>query len=118
MDRLLTINGRSYKAAEFDLNLLCDFEDAGIALEKIDSKMFNVIRQYAASTMNMDVKAAGAEISEHMRNGGSLEDIADVMSEMMNDSGFFRKKQTDKTTGDTKRTRKTRQKSESEDVTL
>ena len=117
MDRLLTINGKSYKAVPFDLNLLCDFEDAGIALENIDTKMFNVIRQYAASSMNVDVKTAGREISEHMNNGGSLEDIADVMSEMMNDSGFFRKKQESKAAGDTKRTRKTK-KSESEDVIL
>ena len=115
MDRLLTINGKSYKAAEFDLNLLCDFEDAGIALETIDTKMFNVIRQYAAITMNTDVRTAGKEISEHMKNGGELEEIANVMSEMMSDSGFFRKKQTDKASANTTRTKK--KKSESEEVT-
>ena len=115
MDRLLTINGKSYKAAEFDLNLLCDFEDVGISLENIDSKMFNVIRQYVASSMNVDAKTAGREISEHMKNGGDLDEISDVMSKMMEDSGFFRKKQKGEKTGTSTRTRK--KKSESEEVT-
>ena len=114
MDRLLTINGKSYKAAEFDLNVLCDFEDAGIALDKIDTKMFNTIRQYAACSMGVDAKTAGREISEHLKNGGEMEDIANVMADMMSDSGFFRKKQTDEKTGNTKRTRT--KKSESEEV--
>lgn len=115
MDRLLTINGKAYKAAEFDLNLLCDFEDAGISLENIDTKMFNVLRQYTAVSMNTDVKTAGREISEHLKNGGGIDDISDIMSEMMNESGFFRTKQTDKAPGTTKRTRKTKQ--ENEEVT-
>lgn len=116
MNRLLTINGKTCKAAEFDLNLLCDFEDAGISIESIDSKMFNVIRQYVASSMNVAPKVAGAEISEHMRNGGSLEDISEIMAAAMEDSGFFRTKQTDEKTGSATRTRK--KKTESEDVTI
>ena len=105
MDRLLTLNGKSYKAAEFDINLICDFEDNGISLEDIDKKMFNVIRQYVATSMNVDSRIAGREISEHMKNGGSLEDISDIMTEMMNNSGFFRTKQTDESSGSQKRTR-------------
>lgn len=115
MDRLLTLNGRSYKAADFDINLICDFEDHGIALDDIDSKMFNVIRLYVATSMNTDVKTAGVEISEHMRNGGSLDDISDVMSAMMENSGFFRAEQANSKTGNTKRTRT--KKAESEEVT-
>ena len=115
MNRLLTLNGKSYKATEFDLNLLCDFEDAGISLEDIDKKMFNVIRQYVATSMGVDVRTAGKEITAHMANGGTLDEISDVMSAMMNESGFFRPKQTDKDSGTPKRTSK--KKSESEEVT-
>lgn len=116
MDRLLTLNGKTYKAIPFDLNLICDYEDVGISLDDIDKKMFNVIRQYVATSMNADPRTAGREISEHLANGGNLEDISNVMSEMMSDSGFFRKKQTDENSGSQKRTRK--KKSESEEVTL
>ena len=114
MDRLLTINGKTYKAAEFDLNLMCDFEDAGVSLESIDNKMFSVVRQYVAICMNTDVRVAGSEINEHMKKGGSIDDIIDVMNEMMQDSGFFRQTQTDENQGDSKRTGK--KKSESEEV--
>lgn len=96
MDKLLKINGRSYKAAEFDVNFMCELEDNGIGLEEIDKKMFKMIRMYVALSMGADVITAGKEITEHLRNGGSLEDISDVMSEMMQDSDFFRTKQTDK----------------------
>lgn len=115
MDRLLTINGKSYKAAEFDLNLVCDFEDRGITLDDISNKMFNVIRQYCATSMNVDPKTAGREISEHIANGGTLEEISDVMSAAMGDSGFFRTAQKKSETAGQKRTNK--KKSENEDVT-
>lgn len=116
MDRLLTINGKSYKAAEFDLNLLCDFEDRGISLDDISNKMFNVLRQYVASSMNVDAKKAGAELSEHLRNGGKLDDVSDVMNEAMNDSGFFRTEQKNKDQTTSTRTRK--KKTESEEVII
>lgn len=115
MDRLLTLNGKTYKAAEFDLNLMCDFEDSGITIEDIGNKMFNVIRQYVASSMGVDAKTAGREISEHIANGGNIEDISDTMSAAMQDSGFFRTTQKNKKQTDTTRTRA--KKSESEEVT-
>ena len=115
MDRLLTLNGKSYKAADFDLNLICDFEDRGISLDEIGNKMFNVIRQYVASSMGVDVKTAGMVLSEHLKNGGKLEDVSDVMSAAMEDSGFFRATSESKETATTPRTRK--KKSESEEVT-
>lgn len=115
MDRLLTINGRSYKAAEFDLNLICDFEDRGISLEDIGNKMFNVIRQYVASSMGVDHKTAGVELSAHLANGGKIEDITDVMNASMEDSGFFPGASKNKSQADSPRTRK--KKAESEEVT-
>jgi len=114
MDKLLIINGRTFKAAPFDLNLICDFEDMGISLEDIDKKMFNVIRQYVASSMGVDSKTAGKEITEHISKGGSLDDISNAMAAMMDESGFFRSKQTDKDSGSPKRTRT--KKAESEEV--
>ena len=112
MERLLTINGKTYKAADFDINFMCDMEDRGVSLEDIDSKTFNIIRIYAALSMGTDVVTAGKEMTEHLKNGGDLEDISNVMSEMMKDSGFFRQKSKSEKTGDTTRTRKTKKESE------
>ena len=105
MDRLFTLNGKTIKAAEFDLNLICDFEDRGISIEDIGNKMFSVIRQYVATSMGSDVKTAGILISEHLKNGGTLEDISDVMSAAMEDSGFFRTTPKGQNSANTTRTR-------------
>lgn len=115
MERLLKINGKTFKAAEFDLNLICDFEDKGIALDDIGNKMVSVIREYVAYSMGVDSKTAGIEISRHLDNGGSLEDISDVMSAVMEDSGFFRAISKNTNQADSTGTKK--KKSESEDVT-
>lgn len=116
MDRLLTLNGKSYKAAEFDLNLMCDFEDSGISVEEISGKMFSVIRQYVASSMGVDTKTAGKAISEHLNNGGQIEDIADVMTAAMENSGFFRTASKNKNQEDSAGTRKKKTESSETEV--
>ena len=112
MDRLLKINGRTYTAAEFDVNFMCEMEDNGIQLEDIDKKMFKLIRMYVALSMGVDPVTAGKEISEHMRNGGKLDEISDVMSDMMGESDFFRSEQTNTDQTSPARTRKKKTKSE------
>ena len=116
MDRLLTINGKNYKAAEFDVNFMCEMEDNGIQIEDIDKNMFKTIRMYVALSMGVDVKTAGNEISAHMKNGGKLEEISDVMSKMMEDSDFFRTEPKDSETTSQPRTRK--KKTESEEMNI
>ena len=37
-----------------------------------------------------EFEKAGKELEEHVKSGGSLEDIANVMGEMIEESGFFR----------------------------
>ena len=115
MDRLLILNGRSYGAADFDLNLICDFEERGISIEDVGNKMFSVIRQYVASSLGVTPKEAGNIISEHLINGGSLEDISNVMSAAMEESGFFRTAQKKQASSGQKRTKA--KKSENEEVT-
>ena len=105
MDRLIKINGKSYKAADFDVNLICEMEDKGIELDDISKKMFSTIRMYVALSMGVDVATAGKEITEHLKNGGSLEDVSEAMADMMSESGFFRTEQKNKDQTSSKRTR-------------
>ena len=113
MDKLITINGKSYKAAEFDVNFICDMEDvAGIKLDEIDEKMVKLVRYYVATSMGTDPVTAGKEMTAHINNGGSFEDFTDMISDAMEDSGFFRQKQTNKDQSSQKRTRKKTQESE------
>ena len=90
MTKLFTVNGKSYKAREFDFNFLCDLEDQHLSLEDIDKKPMSLIRAYIAFSANISKEEAGKEIEGHLANGGDFKDMYEVMSEMMQDSGFFR----------------------------
>ena len=90
MVKVFNVNGRSYRAKEFDFNLLCDLEDQGLTLDDIDKKPMSLIRTYLAFCGNMSREAAGKEIEAHLENGGKFNDVVETMSAMMQDSGFFR----------------------------
>lgn len=114
MDRLLKINGRTYKAAEFDVNFMCELEDNNIDLDKINSNMFKLIRMYVALSMGVDVVTAGKELTEHMKNGGSWEEVSEIMSDMMEESDFFRSKS--KNENQTSSTRTSKKKKENDEA--
>lgn len=90
MTKLFTVNGKSYKAKEFDFNFLCDLEDKNLSLEDIDRKPLSLIRAYVAFSAGMTEEAAGREVEAHLENGGEFNDVIEVMSQQMQDSGFFR----------------------------
>ena len=90
MTKLFTVNEKSYKAKEFDFNFLCDLEDQNLSLEDIDKKPMSLIRSYLAFSAGMTKEEAGKEIEKHLVNGGKFNDIVEIMSEMMQESGFFR----------------------------
>ena len=90
MVKLFTVNEKSYKAKEFDFNLLCDLEEQGLSLEDIDKKPMSLIRTYLAFCGNITKEQAGTEIEKHLENGGKFDDVVKAMSDQMQDSGFFR----------------------------
>ena len=90
MTKLFKVNGKSYKAKEFDFNFLCDLESKNLSLEDIDRKPLSLIRAYLAFSANMTEEDAGHEVEAHLENGGEFKDIVDAMGEQMKDSGFFR----------------------------
>ena len=101
MVKLFTVNGKSYRAKEFDFNLLCDLEEQGLRLEDIDKKPMSLIRTYLAFCANITKEQAGKEIENHLINGGEFNDVIETMSEAMNESGFFRSmRKTDETEED------------------
>lgn len=90
MTKMFAINGKSYKAKEFDFNLLCDLEDQGLSLDDIDKKPMSLVRTYLSFCAGITKEMAGKEIEAHIENGGKLNDVVEAMSDMMKDSGFFR----------------------------
>ena len=90
MNKTFTFNNKLYHAKEFDFNFLCDLEDQGLSLEEIEKKPFSLLRTYLAFCGNLTKEQAGKEIEAHIEKGGKLNDITDVLSSQMEDSGFFR----------------------------
>lgn len=90
MVKLFNVNGKSYKAREFDFNLLCDLEEQGLSLEDIDKKPMSLIRTYLAFCADITKEQAGREIEAHLENGGKFNDVVEAMSAQMSNSGFFR----------------------------
>lgn len=84
------INGKEYKAKPFDFNLICDLEDMGISLKSAGKKPMAMIRAYFAFCAEVSKDVAGKELELHMINGGSFDEIANAMSNEMENSDFFR----------------------------
>lgn len=103
------LNGNVYSAKEIDFNMICDLEEQGISLEDIEKKPMSMIRTYIAFCMGTNKEIAGKQIEGHLINGGKLDDIASVMSEAMETSGFFRS--LNKATEEKATTRKAKKKS-------
>lgn len=71
-------------------NVACDLEDFGINLMgDLDGKTLSICRAtLAIVTGEKDKKKAGLMLTEHLKNGGSLEDILTIFKEAMEDAGF------------------------------
>lgn len=101
MVKKFTVNGKEYTAKEFDYNLMCDMEDIGFNIDDIAEKPFSALRGYFALCKGCTLKTAGKEISEHLGNGGTVDEILEVMTEKLNNSDFFRGQQTNTEKKDT-----------------
>lgn len=85
-----TVNGVTYTAKPFDFDLICDLEDMGIVIEKIQKMPMSLIRGYFALCADTEPKIASSWIQEHLKKGGNLDDISEAMAKEMDESDFFR----------------------------
>lgn len=89
MQKEIVINGKAYPAKDITFNTVCQFEDMGIPMSEIESKSIMFIRAYAAMCMGKKADQAGEEIEKHIMNGGSMEDLAEVLRQAVEESDFF-----------------------------
>lgn len=108
MKTYFELNKRRYEAAEFNFNIVCDLSEMGVDLDKIQKAPAPAIRAYIAICMGADKDVAGHEIQEHIIGGGTLEEVATVMTQMLEKSDFFQalNKSKEKTTPARKATKK------------
>lgn len=84
------VNGKEYKAKEFSFNLVCDLEDMGVSLQEASGKPMSMVRAYFALCTGKGKEYAGKEMEQHLINGGTFDEIMNVMSDEMEKSDFFR----------------------------
>lgn len=84
------LNGRQVKPVEIDMNLYCEFEEAGLSLNSLGDKPISMVRFYVAKCLGTTVEKAGGEVERHVMNGGSFEPILESLRDAMSESGFFR----------------------------
>lgn len=89
----ITINNVTYQAVEFDFNFVCDLADLGVNIESDDVNTLQLVRAYVAKCANVSLIDAGKLITEHMRNGGKLDGIIEVIFDEVKRSGFFPEEQ-------------------------
>lgn len=89
----MVINGKDYGNKDLDFtNVLCDLEDIDIDIMSITGdkiKPFTLCRGIVSVYTGIkDLNECGKILSEHLRNGGTMEDILDPFTEAMEASGF------------------------------
>lgn len=88
--RQFRLNGKEYVAKAFDFNTVCDLEDFGFSMSDIEGKPMSMVRAYLALCIGKSLHEAGKEMEMHIVNGGNFDDIMNVITKEMNESGFFR----------------------------
>lgn len=84
------LHNRTYKARELDFNFLCMLGENNVEATAMTKKIIPALRIYVAYCMDADVDIAGAEINNHVINGGTLEELISVFTQKIEDSDFFR----------------------------
>ena len=92
MKTYFDLNKKRYEAKDFDFNLICDMQEMGVDMLDMSNLRKNLIpavRVYAALCLEVDKDIAGAEIQQHIINGGGFDEIMTAMQKKMEESDFF-----------------------------
>lgn len=82
------LNGKTYSVKELDFDDVCELESAGVSIMDFKKKPMSVVRAFVSLSVG-DLDLAGKEISEHVKNGGTFDDIMKAFSQALEESGFF-----------------------------
>ncbi len=87
------INGKSYQGAEMTFNNVCRMEEMDAPITYGAKVSFSMLRAYLALCMNTSKENAGEELEKHIVNGGTMDELSEVMADAIDNSDFFRKLQ-------------------------
>lgn len=88
MANKFTINNKVYFPKDLDFNFLCVLDKHDIDVNHMAGMA--AVGCFLAYCGNMTEEEANKEISEHVKNGGSIEDVFNAYKDCIEESGFFR----------------------------
>ena len=94
MDKRVEIAGKAYRLC-YSVNALCEVEArAGGSLDGLMERQFSATRLLLWGGLmqhqpEITLHGAGEIISEHIRSGGTLEDIVNLCADALSQAGFF-----------------------------
>lgn len=89
--KIITLNGKEYEInTNIDFGSIVEMEEYGVDLMSLgqQKQTFTQIRNITAYFLKLDLDEASKEISEHLKNGGKLDFVADLFGVIAN-SDFF-----------------------------
>lgn len=89
--KTFTINKKVYQSREVTFGDMRTLERMGINVFAMgdESQIFNTISGFLAMYTGLSLDEMDNEINEHLINGGSIEELAEVMNEALKESRFF-----------------------------
>lgn len=82
------LNGNEYEFEGLTFNSVCRLEELGVDITSANEKPMSFLRAILALAVG-DANTAGDELQAHLMSGGSLDEIAKIISEEIADSDFF-----------------------------
>lgn len=92
MKKNVTINKKAYGVKPVTFNAICELEDLGLSIvniKDIKKNLFSTYRACFAFHSGLPLEVAGEEMSEHLCNGGGLEDFVPFFEAVL-ESDFFK----------------------------
>jgi hypothetical protein len=87
---MFTLNGKQHQDIELTFNDVCNLQEKGIDIANLTAKnALPTIRGIIALRFGGNDVLAGQEIEQHIMNGGSFEDLAEIIKKAVEGSGFF-----------------------------
>lgn len=87
----LELNAKTYEIEGFTFGTLCALEERKISITDLTRKPMSFLRDFIGIQTGLDRATVEKEITEHIVNGGSMEDLMNTITESLEESGFFQK---------------------------
>lgn len=93
MKKNVTINKKAYGVKPVTFNSICELEDLGLSIVSLKDFKKNIFSTYRACFSfhsGLPIELAGEEMSEHLCNGGTLDDFQPFLEAVV-ESDFFKR---------------------------